>query len=129
MEVADEIGLANPDFESKGKAVTFPTRFILFLCVFAGMSVAMLHAYSHLATGECASHCDVHHGDPHDPADHDNHDSIPHHHECCHFPNADRVLDSPFASASFHCILVEISADRSPKRDEPVYTLDKPPLI
>jgi len=93
------------------------------------MSVSMLHGYSHFATDECVSHCDAKHGDTRDPADGDNHDSIPHHHECCLFPNADRVLDSSFSVASFHSVLMEISVDRSPKRDEPVYALDKPPLI
>jgi hypothetical protein len=111
--------------------VTFSNRLILFLCVFAGMSVSMLHGYSHFATDECVSHCDAKHGDTRDrdPADGDNHDSIPHHHECCHFPSADRVLDMTSAAVFFHSILMGITVDGTPKHDEPVFALDKPPLI
>jgi len=109
--------------------VTFPARFLLMLCVFAGLGAGMAHGYIHGENHECASHCEPEHGNQQDPADHDDHGSVPHHHDCCHFPSADRTTDSVFGAVVFRTILVEISADRSLTPDEPVFSLDKPPLI
>jgi hypothetical protein len=92
----------------------------------------MVHGYVHGEKDECASHCESDHRSQEEPADHDDHDdhgSAPHHHDCCHFPNADRTTDSVFGAVTFQTILVEIPTDRSLIPDEPVYALDKPPLI
>jgi len=54
---------------------------------------------------------------------------MPHHHACCQLPTADRASDPLLLPTSFQCILVEIVADRLLAPDEPVFALDKPPLI
>ncbi len=104
------------------------------ICVFAGLGVGIVHGSLHAAADDCATHCvsgHGDHGDSHD--DHDGHDneggSAPHQHACCHPPSADRTSDSLALRISFQCMLVEISADRSLVPDEPVFALDKPPLI
>lgn len=102
------------------------------LCVYAGLGSAMVHASFHGEIDKCVSHCDSGHGDHEDSNDHD-HDhgdeTIPHQHPCCHLPTADRASDSFSLPAIFQCILVEIAPDRPLAPDEPVFALDKPPLI
>jgi hypothetical protein len=109
--------------------VHFLTRFLLMLCVFAGLGAGMAHGYVHGEKDECASHCQSDHGNQQDPADQDDHGPVPHHHDCCHFPNADRTTDSIYGAVTFRTILVEIPTDCSLIPDEPVFALDKPPLI
>ncbi len=109
--------------------MSFLTRLLLFLCVFAGLGTGVVHTYSHDAKDECASHCE---SDSHEkklPSDHGDQDSAPHHHHCCHVVSADRVLDSLVTNVSFQEILLEISTDHSLAPEDPVYALDKPPLI
>jgi len=89
----------------------------------------MVHSYSHGGKDECASHCGSDSHGKELPSDPDDQDSAPHHHHCCHVPSADRVLDSTALKVTFHEILLEISTDHSLAPDEPVYSLDKPPLI
>lgn len=106
------------------------TRLILFLCVSAGMAAGMVHSALHEGHDECVSHCDSGH-DPH--GEHHDHDhepgTQPHDHGCCQLPSADRATDSFSLPTAFVTVLVEISADRSLVPDEPVFALDKPPLI
>lgn len=118
--------------------VTYPTyqpivlrfaRLLLFLCVFAGMSAGMVHGFLHGENDRCVSHCESDHGNQGNPHDHDSPDSEPHRHACCHLPSADRVNDSLSLRIGFQCVLVEIDADRALAPDEPVFELDKPPLI
>jgi hypothetical protein len=88
----------------------------------------MVHASLHGQTDECASHRDSGHGDHEDSHDHEG-GTTPHQHACCQLPTADRASDSLSLPTSFQCILVEIIADRLLAPDEPVFALDKPPLI
>lgn len=96
----------------------------------------MIHGSLHGALDECATHCvsgHGHHGDSHDSDDDHDHDhdgdSVPHQHTCCSLPSADRATETISLPTSFLCILVEIEADRPLVPDEPVFSLDKPPLI
>lgn len=104
-------------------------KLLIAFCVTAGMATGMSHKTNHGSHNECAAHHssddggDSHDEDPGDP------DAPPHHHDCCHFPSADRPLVGLSISCVFHSCLVEISTDRSLIPDEPVYALDKPPLI
>jgi hypothetical protein len=121
-------------FLCKLQVVKSCARFLIILCVFAGLGSAMVHASFHGQTDECASHCDSGHGDREDSHDDDhdhNHEggTMPHHHACCQLPTADRASDPLLLPTSFQCILVEIVADRLLAPDEPVFALDKPPLI
>ena len=119
-------------------AVKNRARFVIMFCVFAGLLCASAHESLHGLTDECASHCDSSHGD-HEDSHEDSHDddhghdheggTMPHHHACCQLPTADRASDSLSLPTRFQCILVEIIADRLLAPDEPVFALDKPPLI
>lgn len=108
----------------------FVTRLLLCLCVLAGMATGMVHSTVHEGHDDCAhSHSHEHHdhdGDPSHPADDSD---TPHHHECCHYPAADRPLMALALPCSFLSRLVEISTERSLAPDEPLFLLDKPPLI
>lgn len=97
------------------------------LCVFAGLGASMVHGALHENHKDCVSHC----GHEHDGEQHDHEDpgTEPHHHACCHLPNADRVKNSFSLPTVFLAVLVEIAPDRSLVPDEPVFALDKPPLI
>ncbi len=106
--------------------MSFLTRLLLLLCVFAGLGTGIVHSYSHDEKDECASHCE---SDSHGSELPSDQDSAPHHHHCCHVTSADRVLDSVAIKVAFQEILLEISTDHSLAPDEPVYSLDKPPLI
>jgi hypothetical protein len=115
-------------------AVKSSARFVIMFCVFAGLLCASAHESLHGLTDECASRCDSGHGEHEDSNDDDHgHDheggTMPHHHACCQLPTADRASDSLSLPTSFQCILVEIVADRLLAPDEPVFALDKPPLI
>lgn len=115
-------------------AVKSSARFVIMFCVFAGLLCASAHESLHGLTDECASHCDSGHGDHEDSNDEDHgHDheggTMPHHHACCQLPTADRASDSLSLPTRFQCILVEIAADHLLAPDEPVFALDKPPLI
>ena len=116
----------NPNYRCR---VSFLTRLLLLLCVFAGIGTGMVHSYSHGEKDECASHCESGSHGKELPSDHDEQDSAPHHHHCCHVKSADRVLDSMAMKVAFQEILLELSTDHSLAPDEPVFSLDKPPLI
>lgn len=117
--------------------MNFLVRLSTILCVFAGLAGGMIHSSLHGAMDDCANHCvsgHGHDGDSHDGHDdHDGHDheggSVPHQHTCCQPPSADRATETISLPTSFQCVLVEIAADRSVAPDEPVFALDKPPLI
>jgi hypothetical protein len=105
--------------------MSFTVRLLLALCVFAGMIGGVVHSVSHNAHDECAAH---HCGD------HDSHDDgapqdSPHHHDCCHFPSAVSARGEIGGMVAFQPILVEISPDVALAPEEPVFALDKPPLI
>lgn len=94
----------------------------------------MAHGTHHGAMHECASHCGTHHENHHenhgDSQDHDHEGgSGPHQHACCKVPSADRAIDAISLPTGFLCVLVEISSERSLVPEEPVFALDKPPLI
>lgn len=119
-------------------SVNICVRLFIILCVFAGLLCATFHESLHGLTEECASHCSSDHGDhedSHEDSHNDDHEhkheggTMPHHHVCCQLPTADRASDSLSLPTSFQCILVEIVADRLLAPDEPVFALDKPPLI
>jgi ABC-type Zn2+ transport system substrate-binding protein/surface adhesin len=110
----------------------FLTRLLLALCVLAGMANGMVHMGAHDVHDECAAH----HSHDHEGSHHSHEDDSDnggkdahHHHDCCHFPNADCSKDVVFTSISFQPILVEISTDVALAPEEPVFALDKPPLI
>jgi hypothetical protein len=89
----------------------------------------MVHGQMHGMFDDCASHCESDHRNS-DGGDHDhNGDPAPHHHACCHLPSADRATDPLSLRIGFECVLVEIAPDCSLVPDEPVFALDKPPLI
>jgi ABC-type nickel/cobalt efflux system permease component RcnA len=111
-------------------AMNFFTRLLLALCVFVGMANGMLHKGSHDAHDECAAQHSHSHGGTHDSHDDgDGTNDEPHHHDCCHFPSAVCALEGLSASIAFQPILVEISADVPLRPEDPVFALDKPPLI
>lgn len=90
----------------------------------------MAHGTHHGAMDECASHCGTHHENHGDSQDHDHESgSGPHQHACCKVPSADRAIDAISLTTGFLCVLVEISSERSLVPEEPVFALDKPPLI
>jgi len=102
------------------------------LCVFAGLAAGMVHRSLHGAMDDCVTHSVSGHGhhDDHDGHSHDHEGgSVPHQHTCCQPPSADRATEIISLPTSFQCMLVEISADRTPAPEEPVFALDKPPLI
>lgn len=114
------------------------------LCVFAGLAVGIFHSNIHGATDDCATHCVSGHGhdyDSHEHHDDDGHDSqhnrkhdheggsVPHQHTCCLTLSADRATETISLHTDFLCMLVEIAAESSLVPDEPVFALDKPPLI
>jgi hypothetical protein len=106
-------------------------RLFLMVCVSAGLGTGMIHGALHKVHDECVSHSDSDHGHHH--GEHHDHDhdpgTEPHDHACCQLPSADRPKASFFLPSVFVAVLVEIAADRSLVPDEPVYALDKPPLI
>lgn len=102
--------------------MSFTFRLLLALCVFAGMANGMVHKDSHDTHDECAAQ------HSHDDGDGGTKDAL-HHHDCCHFPSAECMMEGIFADITFQTILVEISADVSLVQDEPVFALEKPPLI
>ena len=106
-------------------------RLLLFLCVFVGMSVGMAHGSLHGENEKCMSHCETDYGNHGDSHDNNDAGSVPshHHHACCHLPTADRATDSLSLCIGFQCVLLEIVADCSLVPDEPVFALEKPPLI
>lgn len=106
--------------------MSFVLRLLLASCIFAGMSAGMIHTAHHNDNDEC---CHSQHENGSDQGDDSDQKSKVHHHNCCHFPQADRILISSALLSSFHTCLVEIPTDRTPTPDEPVFALDKPPLI
>ncbi|MEP2775406.1 MAG: hypothetical protein ABJZ54_00615 [Luteolibacter sp.] len=116
--------------------VTYLTKLLLTLCVFAGILVAMGHKDSHSDNDECA----VQHGsvssDQHKSSDDSHHDDgqthdsgSTHHHECCHLQNMDQGAPFAFSSVSYVTHRLEVSLYHSLMPDSPVFSLDKPPLI
>jgi len=114
------------------------SRLLLCFCVFAGMASGMVHTTTHDSHDDCAhAHSHDHHdhhdhegsGDPSQPEDASDHPDTHHHHDCCHYPAADRPSLAITMPCSFLTDLVEISTDRSLVPDEPLFLLDKPPLI
>ncbi|MFK7849966.1 MAG: hypothetical protein AB8D78_03210 [Akkermansiaceae bacterium] len=110
-------------------------RCLLSFCIFAGMAVGIVHTNGHHSDDECTHTHSSEHQDyggesgPHEQ-DHDSDSQdTPHHHDCCHYPSADR----PIISLDMHCSLVahllEISTEHMIAPDEPLFLLDKPPLI
>ena len=106
---------------------------LLAFCIFAGLANGMVHKGLHDSHDECAaqhSHdSDGTHSDHDEDVDGNGGKDSPHHHECCHFPNADCSLGGVSTCVLFQQILVGISADDSLIPEEPVFALDKPPLI
>ena len=112
--------------------VSLVARLMIMLCVFAGMGVGLAHGSFHEESDHCPSHCESGHGDSHDPADshdQDDHGSLPHQHACCQLPCADRVEDEVVLGNRLPPALVEIPAESSLAPEDPVFALDKPPLI
>ena len=109
--------------------MNFLARLLLALCVFAGLAHGMVHKGSHDSHDECAAQHSEQHGDSHDSHDDGDGKDAPHHHDCCHFPNADRAVNGVSTAIAFQHILLEISTDVTLAPDEPVFALDKPPLI
>jgi len=93
------------------------------------MANGMVHKGVHDSHDECAAQHSHDHGGTQDAPDDGDSKDAPHHHDCCHFPSADFARDRVSAMASFQPILVGITADDSLIPDEPVFALDKPPLI
>ncbi|MDP4779932.1 MAG: hypothetical protein NWR51_10160 [Akkermansiaceae bacterium] len=106
--------------------MSFFFRILLAACVFAGMATGMVHQAHHDDNDECC-HSQHETGNDHDKDS--NQKGKTHHHDCCHFPQADRAMIAVALPCSFHTCLVEIPVDRTPAPDEPVFALDKPPLI
>jgi hypothetical protein len=110
-------------------------KLVIALCVFAGMATAGLCEYHHVAHDHhTADHFhddhDSHHDSHSQPGDCENHDEAPHHHHhCLQLPVADRPAVDHYAFAVFHVDLMKIPAEISLIPDEPVFSLDKPPLI
>lgn len=90
----------------------------------------MTHKYLHGSHDECAHHHTSSHTDSHqhDDIDQDGKDAPVHHHDCCHFPSADRTVTATL-TYSFHSRLMEIIFERALSPEEPFFVLDKPPLI
>ena len=70
----------------KEPAMSFLTRLLLALCVFAGMAHGMVHKGSHDSHDECSAQHSHDHGDMQDSHDDGDSKDAPHHHDCCHFP-------------------------------------------
>jgi hypothetical protein len=108
---------------------------LLAFCVFAGLANGMVHKGLHDSHDECAAQHSHDAGGTHGDHDHDGdaggsgEKDAPHHHDCCHFPSADFALGGVSAMITFQPILVEIPTDVSLSPEEPVFALDKPPLI
>ncbi|QTN31412.1 hypothetical protein HZ994_03405 [Akkermansiaceae bacterium] len=113
--------------------MSFTTRLLLALCVLAGLANGMVHKGIHDGHDECAAehaHSHAHsHPHGHDSQDDGDQEDVPHHHDCCHFPSAVCALGGISASVSFQPILLGISEHVSLRPEDPVYALDKPPLI
>jgi hypothetical protein len=109
--------------------MSFLSRLLLALCIFAGMATGMVHQVTHGSHDDCAAQHSDCHGDPHDTHEDDGEKDAPHHHHCCHAPTAYIALDGVSALTSFQPILVEIPTDAPLTPEEPVFALDKPPLI
>ncbi len=112
--------------------MAFFLKQLIAFCVLAGMASAVMHENVHSDHKTCAQtheHSD-HHGHDHPlPDDCEDHEGSPHHHHCCHFPIADRPSLDRHAFTSFHGRLLEIPNETSLIPDEPVFGMDKPPLI
>lgn len=108
-------------------------RVLLSLCILAGFCSGMVHKGFHHSHDDCGaphSHdADGDHGDHGGNVGGDEGKDAPHHHNCCHFPTADCTPDWISRIITFQPILVEISSDDSLIPEEPVFALDKPPLI
>ena len=106
---------------------------LLSFCVLAGLANGMAHKGLHDSHDECAaqhSHdAGGTHGDHDGDAGGSGEEDAPHHHDCCHFPSADFALGGVSSMITFQPILVEIPTDVSLIPEEPVFALDKPPLI
>jgi hypothetical protein len=101
-------------------------RFLAF-CILAGMATAAMHGSAHTDREICTeSH--GHHDHPGPPDGCKDHDSAPHHH-CCHLAVADRPSSGRISLTAFQGSLMKISNEHSLIPDEPVFSLDKPPLI
>jgi ABC-type Zn2+ transport system substrate-binding protein/surface adhesin len=109
--------------------MSFLIRLLLALCAFAGMANGMVHKGVHDSHDECAAQHSHDHGDTQDPHDDGDGKDAPDHHDCCHFPSADFALEGVSAMVTFQPILVAIRTDVSLIPEEPVFALDKPPLI
>lgn len=110
-------------------AMSFLARLLLALCVFAGMANGMVHKGSHDSHDECAAQHSHDHGDTQDSHDDGDGKDTPHHHDCCHFPSADCARERISAAIDFQHILVRIPTDVTLAPEDPVFALDKPPLI
>ena len=109
--------------------MSFLARLLIALCVFAGMASGMVHQVTHGSHDECAAQHSGCHGDTHDTHGDDGEKDAPHHHHCCHIPTACFPLDGVSAPFTFQPILVEIPTDAPLMPEDPVFALDKPPLI
>ena len=109
--------------------MSFLTRLLLALCVFAGMGVGMVHTVAHDPHDECSAQHSHENGDAHDTHDNGGEKDTPHHHACCHAPSAVSPMERLSTLVAFQPILVEIPTDVVLAPEEPVYALDKPPLI
>lgn len=116
-------------FCASKSAMSFLTRLLLALCVIAGMANGMLHMGTHEAHDACESQHSHEHGHTQDSHEEGDGKDAPHHHHCCHFPSAVCALDVISTMTTFQPILVEIPTDVSLIPEEPVFALDKPPLI
>ncbi len=107
--------------------MAFFLKQLLAFCVLAGMATAVMHGDSHADRESCTqSHEHQHQHDLPDSCK--DHDCTPHHH-CSHLAVADRSSHERQALASFQESLMEISTEHCLFPDEPVFSLDKPPLI
>ena len=112
--------------------MAFYLKQLLAFCVLAGIASAAIHGNAHTHRERCTQSHGQHNHEGHDhhslPDDCNDHDCTPHHH-CCHLPVADRPSLDRQVLASFQESLMAISAEHSLIPDEPVFSLDKPPLI
>jgi hypothetical protein len=100
------------------------------LCIIAGMVTAAMHGSAHADRESCTQSHDHHdhHDHPSAPENCKDHDCTPHHH-CSHLTVADRPSSGRLSLTAFHGSLMKISTEHSLIPDEPVFSLDKPPLI
>ena len=104
-------------------------RLLLAICVFAGMANGVMHQGSHDSHDGCISGHSHSHNDTQDTHDEGDGKGTPHHHNCCHVPTAAFMTASDSPLLAFQPILVEIPTDVPLVPEEPVFALDKPPLI